>query len=68
MKSLDDLMGSGDSDISRIAQGVYARLDKASTAVEMRATNLDAQIDDILDRGAINSQLAERRKKLGLGE
>jgi phage shock protein A len=68
MKSLDDLMGSGDSDISRIAESVYARLDKASTAVEMRATDLDAQIDDILDRSAINSQLAERRKKLGLGE
>ncbi len=68
MKGLDDLMGSGDSDISRIAGSIYARLDKASTAAEMRAGNLDAQIDDILDRGAINSQLADRRKKLGLGE
>jgi phage shock protein A len=68
MKGLDDLMGSGDSDISRIAESVYARLDKASTAVEMRATNLDEQIDDVLDRKAINAQLADRRKKLGLGE
>ncbi len=32
MKSLDDLMGSGDSDISGIAESIYARLDKASTA------------------------------------
>lgn len=68
MKGLDALMGSGDSDISRIAESVYARLDKASTAVEMRATNLDAQIDDILDRNTLNAQLAERRKKLGLSE
>ncbi|MBN2003854.1 MAG: PspA/IM30 family protein [Anaerolineae bacterium] len=68
MKGLDDLMGSGDSDISRIANSIYGRLDKASTAAEMRASNLDAQIDDVLDRGAINSQLEERRKKLGLGE
>ncbi len=68
MKGLDALMGSGDSDISRIAESVYARLDKASTAVEMRATNLDAQIDDVLDRETLNAQLAERRKKLGLNE
>ena len=68
MKDLDSLMGSGDSDISRIAESVYARLDKASTAVEMRASNLDAQIDDILDRNTLDTQLAERRKKLGLSE
>jgi phage shock protein A len=68
MKDLDSLMGSGDSDISRIAESVYARLDKASTAVEMRASNLDAQIDDILDRNTLDAQLAERRKKLGLSE
>jgi phage shock protein A len=66
MESLDDLMGSGDADISRIAQNVYARLDKATTAVEMRASGLDAQIDDVLERDAIDNQLAERRKKLGL--
>jgi len=68
MKGLDDLMGSGDSDISRIAQGIYARLDKATTATEMRAATLDEQIDDVLDRGVIDSQLAERRERLGLGE
>ncbi|MBN1873239.1 MAG: PspA/IM30 family protein [Anaerolineae bacterium] len=66
MKGLDDLMGSGDSDISRIAESVYARLDKASAATEMRASNLDEQIDKVLERGALDSQLAERRKKLGL--
>jgi phage shock protein A len=68
MKDLDSLMGSGDSDISRIAESVYARLDKASTAVEMRASDLDAQINDILDRNTLDAQLAERRKKLGLSE
>jgi phage shock protein A len=67
MKSLDDLMGSGDSDISRIAESIHARLDKASTASEMRAASLDEQMDRVLDRSAINSQLEERKKKLGLG-
>jgi len=66
MKSLDDLMGSGDSDISGIAESIYARLDKASVASEMRAADLDAQMDDVLERSVLNSQLAERKKKLGL--
>jgi phage shock protein A len=66
MKSLDDLMGVGDSDISRIANSIYARLDKASAASEMRAASLDEEMDRVLDRSAIDSQLEERRKKLGL--
>ncbi len=66
MKSLDDLMGSGDSDISSIADSIYARLDKASTASEMRAANLDEQMDEVLERSVLDSQLADRKKKLGL--
>jgi phage shock protein A len=68
MEGLDDLMGSGDTDISRIAQSVYARLDKATTASEMRASSLDEQIDEVLDRSEIDSQLLERRRRLGLVE
>ncbi len=68
MKSLDDLMGSGDSDISRIAESINARLDKANTASEIRAASLDEQMDDVLERSALDSQLAERRRKLGLEE
>jgi len=68
IKSLDDLMGVGDSDINRIAQSIYARLDKASAASEMRAKSLDEEMDRVLDRSAINNQLAERRKKLGVSE
>ncbi len=66
MKGLDDLKGTGDADISRIAESIYSRLDKASTAAEMRAQDLDQQIDDVLESNTINAQLEERRKKLGL--
>lgn len=66
MKSLDDLMGSGDSDIKRIAESVYARLDKASTASEMRAASLDEQMDQVLESSTLKAQLADRKKKLGL--
>lgn len=66
IKSLDDLMGSGDADIKRIAQSVYDRLDKASAASEMRAASLDDQMDQVLERSALDSQLAARKAKLGL--
>jgi phage shock protein A len=64
IKSLDDMMGSGDSDISRIAKSIYDRLDKATAATEIRAASLDEQIDQVLDRDTIDAQLEERRQKL----
>jgi phage shock protein A len=64
IKSLDDMMVSGDSDISRIAKSIYDRLDKATAATEIRATSLDEQIDQVLDRDTIDAQLEERRQKL----
>jgi phage shock protein A len=60
------LVGSGDSDIRRIAESIHARLDKASTASEMRAASLDEQMDQVLDRSTLNSQLAERKRRLGI--
>jgi phage shock protein A len=57
MKGLDALMGSGDSDVNRIAQSIYARLDKATAAVEVRGASLDEQIDQVLGRNALNAQL-----------
>lgn len=66
MKSLDDLMGSGDSDIKSIAESVYARLDKATAASELRASSLDEQMDEVLESSALKAQLAERKKKLGI--
>lgn len=68
MKSLDDLMGSGDGDISGIAESIHRRLDKASAATELRATSLDEQMDEVLERSALNSQLLERRNRLGIKE
>ena len=65
MKSLQDLMGSGDADISALPTA-SARLDKASPASEMRAASLDEQMDEVLERSALDAQLAERKKKLGL--
>ena len=61
-------MGSGDSDIARIADSINARLDKATTASEIRAASLDEQMDEVLERSALDSQLDERKRRLGLND
>jgi phage shock protein A len=67
IKSLDDLMGSGDADISRVAEGIRTRLDKASARSEMLAGSLEAQMDQVLEKSTLEAQLAERKSRLGLG-
>ena len=66
MQSLDNLMGSGDQDVARMAESIRARLDKAQARSEMQSSRLDAQMDELLERHTIDTQLAERKKKLGL--
>lgn len=66
MQSLDNLMGSGDQDVARMAESIRARLDKAQARSEMQSSRLDAQMDDLLERHTIDTQLADRKKKLGL--
>jgi phage shock protein A len=66
MQSLDNLMGSGDQDVARMADSIRARLDKASARSEMQASRLDVQMDDLLERHTLDTQLADRKKKLGL--
>jgi len=66
IKSLDGLMGSGDADISRVAEGIRSRLDKASARSEMLAASLDSQMDEVLEKSTLEAQLAERKSRLGL--
>lgn len=66
IKSLDDLLGSGDDDISRVAEGIRARLDKASARSEMLAGSLETQMDEVLEKSTLDAQLAERKARLGL--
>jgi len=68
IKSLDDLVGVGDSDIARIGESIRGRLDKASAYSEMYASSLDSQMDDALGKAEIDLQLEERKRRLGLAE
>ena len=66
IKSLDDLVGAGDSDIARIGESIRGRLDRASAYSEMYADRLDSQMDEALGRAEIDIQLDERKRRLGL--
>jgi phage shock protein A len=68
MKSLDSLEGVGDTDIARVADKIRERLDRADAEVEMRSGRLTNQMDQVLGKDRLDSQLAERRQRLGLDE
>ncbi|MGH2536521.1 MAG: PspA/IM30 family protein [Candidatus Promineifilaceae bacterium] len=68
IKSLDDLVGAGDSDIARMAESIRNRLDRATAYSEMYAGRLDAQMDEALGTAEVDLQLEERKRRLGLAE
>ncbi|MFZ1398516.1 MAG: PspA/IM30 family protein [Candidatus Promineifilaceae bacterium] len=68
IKSLDDLMGVGDTDIARLGESIRSRLDKASAHSEMYADRLDNQMDAALGSAELDLQLEERKRRLGLAE
>ncbi len=67
LRSLDDLAGVGDADIARIADGIRARLDKASAQAEIGASRLDDQMDQLLEVDEVQMQLEARKRRLGIG-
>lgn len=68
IKKVDDVAGMGDSDIARLREQIYARLDRASAHSEMYASRLDQQMDETLGKAEIDLQLEERKRRLGLAE
>jgi phage shock protein A len=68
IQSLDDVVGVGDSDVARIGESIRARLDKASARSELAASRLEDQMDEVLEHSAIDIQLEERKRRLGLTE
>ena len=68
IQSLDDVVGVGDADVARIGDSIRARLDKASARSEMAASRLEDQMDEVLERSEVDTQLEERRRRLGLSD
>ncbi|MBE2201564.1 MAG: PspA/IM30 family protein [Anaerolinea sp.] len=66
MRSLDSLMGAGDSDVARVAENIRQRLDHADAAWEMQTSSLDNQLDDAMQSLEVEAELAARMERLGL--
>lgn len=66
IRSLDDLEGLGDADIARVSEQIRSRLDRADAEMEITATRLETQMDEVLGKERLNDQLEERKRRLGL--
>lgn len=66
LRSLDDLMGQGDSDVARAAENIRRRLDHADAAWEVQTSSLDQQLDAAMVDLEVDAELAERMARLGL--
>ncbi len=66
MRSLDSLMGQGDSDVARAAENIRRRLDHADAAWEVQSSRLDNQLDDAMHSLEVEAELAARMERLGI--
>ena len=66
MRSLDNLVGEGDSELSTAAENIRRRLDHADAAWEVQAGSLDSQLDDAMESLEVEAELAARMERLGI--
>lgn len=66
MRSLDDLMGQGDTDVARAAENIRRRLDHADASWEVQTSRLDSQLDTAVHDLEVEAELAARMERLGL--
>lgn len=66
MRSLDSLMGQGDSDVARAAENIRQRLDHADAAWEVQSSSLDHQLDEAMHSMEVEAELAARMERLGI--
>lgn len=66
MRSLDSLMGQGDSEIAQAAENIRKRLDHADAAWEVQSSGLDDQLDEAMQSMEVEAELAARMERLGI--
>ena len=66
MRSLDALVGAGDSEVAQAAENIRSRLDHADAAWEMQTSSLDNQLDDAMQSLEVEAELSARMERLGL--
>lgn len=67
IKSLDDLAGQGDEDVSRVVDAIRSRLDREDAKLAMATGRLSEQIEEAVGFSEVEQQLEERRRRLNLG-
>ncbi len=68
VKSLDDIVKMGDTDVNRIAESIRSRIDQEDARLEMATMSMSDQIDEAVSGGEVERQLEERRRRLLGGE
>ena len=58
---------SAESGITEIREEIQKRLDRATAQGEMDADRLENQMAEALEEHTLDAQLAERKRRLGLG-
>lgn len=66
MRSLDALVGEGESEVARAAENIRQRLDHADAAWEVQTSSLDHQLNDAMQTLEVEADLAARMDRLGL--
>jgi phage shock protein A len=66
MRSLDSLMGQGDSEVAHAAENIRSRLDHADAAWEVQTKSLDNQLDEAMQSLEVEAELAARMERLGI--
>lgn len=66
MRSLESLVGQGDSELSTAAENIRRRLDHADAAWEVQTGSLDLQLDDAMQSLEVEAELAARMERLGI--
>lgn len=66
MRSLDSLVGEGDSEVAQAAENIRRRLDHADAAWEVQTSNLDNQLTDAMQSLEVEADLAARMERLGI--
>jgi phage shock protein A len=61
-----DVLGNGDIDMDNLSKSIYARLDKADAQLKESENTLENSIDEAINTDKVNTDLEERRRKLGL--
>lgn len=66
IKSLDGLAKTGDAEINNMAEKIRSRLDREDARLDMATSRLTDEIDEAVGQGEIDTQLAERKRRLGM--